>query len=165
MKLSSSSYNLPRTLILGIGNTLLTDEGIGIHVLNELSAQNQFEGDVEYLDGGTLSFTLATPIESADQFIVIDTSELKQPAGSVALYENEAMDSFITSGNKKSVHEVGLADVMSIAMLNGNLPAKRALIGIQPDTIEWGEHPTESVRNAIPRACQKVRDLMQRWQT
>ena len=131
----------------------------------KVSAQNQFEGDVEYLDGGTLSFTLATPIESADQFIVIDASELKQPAGSVALYENEAMDSFITSGNKKSVHEVGLADVMSIAMLNGNLPAKRALIGIQPDTIEWGEHPTESVRNAIPRACQKVRDLMQRWQT
>lgn len=164
MMLPGDAHNLPRTLILGIGNTLLTDEGIGIHVLNELRAQGRLEDNVDYLDGGTLSFTLATPIESADQFIVIDASELKQPAGSVALYEDEAMDTFITSGNKKSVHEVGLADVMSIAMLNGNLPAKRALIGIQPDTIDWGDQPTESVRKAIPQACQQVKELLRRWQ-
>lgn len=163
--LSGGAQIPPRTLILGIGNTLLTDEGIGIHVLNELRAQSRFEGNVEYLDGGTLSFTLATPIESADRLIVIDASELKQPAGSVALFENEAMDSFITSGNKKSVHEVGLADVMSIAMLNDRLPARRALIGIQPDSIDWGDHPTARLQEAIPQACQQVRDLMQRWQS
>lgn len=163
--LSSDTQNSPKTLILGIGNTLLSDEGIGIHVLNELQLQDHFEGDVEYLDGGTLSFTLASPIESADQFIVIDASELQQPVGSVVTYENEAMDHFITSGNKKSVHEVGLVDVMSIAMLTGNLPAKRALIGIQPELIDWGHHPTPAVQNSIPVACQQVKDLMQRWQS
>ena len=161
--LTSVTQNSPKTLILGIGNTLLSDEGIGIHVLNELRKRNHFDSDVEYLDGGTLSFTLASPIESASQFIVIDASEIQQPPGSVAIYENEEMDHFITSGNKKSVHEVGLVDVMSIAMLTGNLPAKRALIGIQPELIDWGHHPTEVVSRAIPKACQYITDLMQRW--
>jgi hydrogenase maturation protease len=74
------------------------------------------------------------------------------------------MDTFITTGNKKSVHEVTLVDVMSIAMLSGNLPEKRALVGIQPDNLDWGNEPTEAVQQAIPVACQHVNTLLQRWQ-
>jgi hydrogenase maturation protease len=159
-----SSIN-PKILVLGIGNTLLSDEGIGIHVLNELAENARLEGDIEYLDGGTLSFTLATPIENCAQFIVIDASEINAKPGSVQVFENEQMDHFVTSGNKKSVHEVGLVDVMSIAMLSGNLPAKRALIGIQPDSLDWGNSPTESVQQAIPVACQHVRSLLEKWQS
>ena len=163
--MSTDTHHSHKTLVLGIGNTLLSDEGIGIHVLNQLIQDNDILGDIEYLDGGTLSFTLASPIEGADQFIVIDASEINQSAGSVAVYEDEAMDHFITSGNKKSVHEVGLVDVMSIAMLTGNLPSKRALIGIQPELIDWGHFPTDSVAQAIPEACNQVRQLIKRWQS
>ena len=157
--------NHNKTLVLGIGNTLLSDEGIGIHVLHELQQNNQIQGDVEYLDGGTLSFTLASPIESCNQFIVIDASEIKAEPGMVKVFENDEMDTFITTGNKKSVHEVGLVDVMSIAMLTGNLPQKRALIGIQPDCLDWGNHPTEQVRQAIPVACKHVEELITKWKT
>lgn len=159
---TQSSY---KTLVLGIGNTLLSDEGIGIHVLHELQQNNHIKGDVEYLDGGTLSFTLASPIESCDQFIVIDASEIKSEPGAVKVFENDEMDTFITTGNKKSVHEVGLVDVMSITMLSGNLPAKRALVGIQPDSLDWGNQPTASVKQAIPVACQHVEELITKWQS
>lgn len=158
-----STQSSHKTLILGIGNTLLSDEGIGIHVLHELENNNHISDDVEYIDGGTLSFTLADPIESSDQFIVIDACEINENPGSVRLFENNDMDRFITSGNKKSVHEVGLVDVMSIALLSGHLPSKRALIGIQPDSIDWGDEPTEAVKQAIPVACQQVKELLQRW--
>ncbi len=156
---------MPKTLILGIGNTLLSDEGIGIHVLRELQKNNTIPGEIEYLDGGTLSFTLASPIENCDQFIVIDASEIKSAPGVVKVFENDEMDTFITSGNKKSVHEVGLVDVMSVAMLTGNLPAKRALIGIQPECLDWGNDPTSLVKLAIPIACQQAKELIIKWQS
>ena len=73
-----------KTLILGIGNTLLSDEGIGVHVLADLenSASPVLE-NVTTMDGGTLSFTLAGPIENCEQFIVIDAAELKSDPGTV----------------------------------------------------------------------------------
>jgi hydrogenase maturation protease len=153
-----------KTLVLGIGNTLLSDEGVGVHVINQLILENAFSPNVFYMDGGTLSFTLAQSIESCDQLIVVDASEIKSTPGTVQVFENEAMDFFISNGNKKSVHEVGLVDVMSIAMLAGKLPARRALIGIQPDSLDWGEHPTAAVQQAIPLACEEVNRIIQRWQ-
>lgn len=153
-----------KILVLGIGNTLLSDEGVGVHVINQLQRETQISPDVSYMDGGTLSFTLAQSIESCDQLIVVDASEIKSVPGTVQVFENEAMDFFITNGNKKSVHEVGLVDVMSIAMLAGNLPKKRALVGIQPDSIDWGEQPTAAVQQAIPVACDEVNRIIQSWQ-
>jgi len=161
--LSPNDQRCCKTLVLGIGNTLLSDEGIGIHVLRELQKSNDIDGDVEYLDGGTLSFTLATPIENCNQLLVIDASEIQSEPGTVKVFENEEMDTFITTGNKKSVHEVGLVDVMSIAMLTGNLPQKRALIGIQPESLDWGNDPTDSVRQAIPVACEQAQELIKKW--
>lgn len=156
--------NKNKLLVLGIGNTLLTDEGIGVHVVYQLQQDNEFSPDVTYMDGGTLSFTLAHPIESCEQLIVVDASEIKSSPGSVKVFEDEAMDHFISTGNKKSVHEVGLVDVMSIALLSGNLPARRALVGIQPDSLDWGEHPTDAVKQAIPLACHEIKQIIQRWQ-
>ncbi len=156
--------NKNKTLVLGIGNTLLSDEGVGVHVINQLILENAFSPDVFYMDGGTLSFTLAQSIESCDQLIVVDASEIKSAPGAVQVFENEAMDFFITNGNKKSVHEVGLVDVMSIAMLAGKLPVRRALIGIQPGSLDWGEHLTAAVQQAIPLACEEVNRIIQRWQ-
>jgi hydrogenase maturation protease len=149
-------------LVLGIGNTLLTDEGVGVHVINHLLAHQNRPG-VNYLDGGTLSFTLSDPIESCQQLIVIDASELGDEPGSVRVFEDHDMDHFITTGNKKSVHEVGLVDVMSIVMLAGHLPEKRALIGIQPEVLDWGDAPTDAVNQAIPVACEKVSELLDKW--
>jgi hydrogenase maturation protease len=160
----TGSAEQARTLILGIGNTLLTDEGIGVHVLSDVEASSSpIFNNVTTMDGGTLSFTLAGPIENCDQFIVIDATELKSTPGTVKVFENQAMDEYITSGNKKSVHEVSLADVMSITLLSGNLPQKRALVGIQPKDIDWGESPTEPVSAAIPNAISEIESLLKRW--
>jgi len=153
-----------QTLVLGIGNTLLTDEGIGVYVLEQLkSSTSERLKSAQMLDGGTLSFTLAQPIENCDQFIVIDAAELKAEPGTVRIFEDDAMDHFITSGNKRSVHEVTLADVMSITLLSGRLPQKRALVGIQPDYIDWGDRPTEAVSAAIPAALSEIESILERW--
>lgn len=151
------------TLILGIGNTLLSDEGAGVHAIRHLQENYPELDDVSLIDGGTLSFTLAVPLQAADALIVIDAAELKSVPGSVAVFEGEAMDAYLNSGKRRSVHEVGLVDLMAIARLSDRLPSRRALIGIQPEKLEWGETPSDAVAAAIPEVCRRTTDLLERW--
>jgi hydrogenase maturation protease len=150
-------------VVLGIGNVLLCDEGVGVHALRALERSCADLAGVEFVDGGTLSFTLAAMIEDSSALIVLDASEMKAPPGSVAVFEGERMDEFLGSERKRSVHEVGLLDLMALAALDGRLPRRRALIGIQPQRIDWSETPTQEVAEAIPRACALARELLQRW--
>ena len=155
------------TLILGIGNSLLTDEGAGIHALNHLqSAIPDTWPDIanlNFIDGGTLSFTLAVWIEDCTNLIVFDATELHQPPGTVNVFVGAAMDEFLGT-TKRSAHEVGLIDLMDIARLTDHLPEKRALIGIQPDKMTWGMKPTAAVQNALDEAVGEAVKLIQQWQ-
>ena len=150
------------TLILGIGNTLLTDEGAGIHALNLLQSEYSDIPNLIFLDGGTLSFTLACWIEDCSNLIVLDAAELHQPAGSVKSFVGEHMDEFLGS-SKRSAHEVGLLDLMDIARITEHLPENRALIGIQPERMTWGMQPTDSVEKALSEAVSEAKVLINKW--
>ncbi len=154
---------MPQTLVLGIGNTLLADEGLGVHLLNYMREHYADLPGVSYLDGGTLSFTLAPEIEDCDNLIVLDAAQLNEVPGTIKLFLDTDMDRFVGQG-KRSVHEVGLVDLMSIARLQGGLPDKRALLGIQPAEIGWAERPSEIVSRVIPEAAEQVVKLLYNWQ-
>jgi hydrogenase maturation protease len=155
---------MPHTLVLGLGNVLLCDEGVGVQAAQRLSAAFRDERDVHCLDGGTLSFALAGPIEDCERLIVLDAAELQAAPGSVRVFEGEAMDRFVGAGGKRSVHEVSLADLLSIACLAGRLPERRALIAIQPASIGWSDSPTPQCATAIERACALAQELIERWE-
>lgn len=150
------------TLVLGIGNTLLSDEGAGIHALNLLQSSHGDLPDLTFVDGGTLSFTLAAYIEDCDHLIVFDAAELNGPPGTVRAMAGEQMDAFLGAA-RRSPHEVGLLDLFDIARLTGFLPVNRALIGIQPQSIEWGMNPTPPVANALPLAVDQALNLLEKW--
>ena len=154
--------NRDETLILGIGNTLLTDEGAGIHALNHLQSEYSNIPDLNFIDGGTLSFTLAVWIEDCANLIVFDATELQQAAGTVKTFVGSAMDDFL-GHTKRSAHEVGLLDLMDIARLTDHLPVNRALIGIQPDKMGWGMQPTVAVANALDEAVGEAVKLIDQW--
>jgi hydrogenase maturation protease len=147
-----------------VGNTLLTDEGAGVHVVDLLARGHPDLEGVTFLDGGTLSFTLAGPIEDTDALVVVDAAQLGSPAGSVRVFEGGAMDRFLGSA-RLSVHEVGLVDLMDIARLTGHLPRYRALVGVQPGEMGWGERPSPAVAQAIPEAARVVLALIDRWRS
>jgi hydrogenase maturation protease len=151
-----------KTLILGIGNTLLSDEGVGIHMLGYMQRHYPDLADVKYLDGGTLSFTLATWIEAADNLIVIDAAELKAAPGTVEVFSGEEMDRF-AGRTKRSVHEVSLGDMLAIAHLTDSLPANRALVAIQPEKIDWGSCLSNPVKRALPAVAQQIVEQFGRW--
>lgn len=151
------------TLILGIGNTLLTDEGAGIHALNTLQSEYSDIPNLTFLDGGTLSFTLAVWIEDCTNLIVFDAAELDAPAGTVKTFVGDDMDHFL-GNSKRSPHEVGLLDLMDIARLTDHLPLNRALIGIQPGNMTWGMKPTAAVQNTLGQAAGEAVKLIKQWQ-
>lgn len=151
------------TLILGIGNTLLSDEGAGIHALNYFQLARPDVPGLTFIDGGTLSFTLAVWIEDCTNLIVFDATELHQPAGTVQTFVGASMDDFLGS-SKRSAHEVGLLDLMDIARLTEHLPENRALIGIQPEFMGWGMEPTINVKNALATAANEAAALINQWQ-
>ncbi len=151
-----------RILVLGIGNTLLKDEGAGVGVVKQLEQLNPDVPDIVWMDGGTLSFTLAPDVEASRYLIVLDVTQLRAPPGTVEVFEDEAMDRML-AGHGRSVHEVGIMDLMDMARLSEALPERRALVGIQPRAIEWGEEPTPEVAAAMPVAARAVAELIQRW--
>jgi len=153
---------MSQTLILGVGNTLLSDEGAGVHALHFLEQRGDIAGDVEFLDAGTLSFTLADAIASARNLIILDAAELSESPGKVRVFEGDELDDFLLSG-KRSVHEVGFADLMDIARLQECLPVNRALIGIQPEQFGWGDRPGKAVEAALPEAADLASQLFRQW--
>ncbi|KAA6187790.1 hydrogenase maturation protease [Thiohalocapsa marina] len=152
------------TLVLGLGNILLSDEAVGVAVLQALASDPDAESDPDLtlLDGGTLSFTLAGPIGDAARLIVVDAAAMGDAPGSVRLFEDAAMDRQL-SGKATSVHEVSLADLLDIARLTDSLPRRRALIGIEPAHIGLGSDLSPPVAAAVPRAVALVQHVLSRW--
>jgi len=153
----------PTTLILGLGNTLLSDEAAGVAVMRQLETDTAL-ANVRFMDGGTLSFTLAGPIAECPRLIVVDAAAMGTPPGTVSVFENEAMDRQL-GGKGKSVHEVSLMDLMDMARLSDTLPFPRALVGIEPAKVDWGDTLTPAVAEAVVCAADAIRTLLDSWNT
>jgi hydrogenase maturation protease len=151
------------TLVLGIGNQLMGDDGVGGEAVLRLLETQQLAG-IACLDGGTLGHLLVGYIEEADDLIVIDAAQLQAAPGEVQVFENEAMDCFLTTNPNRSVHEVGLSDLMDMALLGGHLPRRRALIAIQPGNTDWGIGLSPEVAGSLPMVCEKALALIAGWQ-
>ena len=152
-----------RIMVLGIGNTLLQDEGAGVHAMRQLQHEFSDCSDIEFIDGGTLSFSLAGPIGEAECLLVIDAAELGGKPGTVGVFCGVEMDHFLGASRKRSVHEVGLLDLLAVAHLTDSLPPRRALVGIQPGIVDWGETPSVAVAESLPLACAKAGELLRSW--
>ena len=147
--------------IVGIGNNLLTDDGAGIHALHELALENADE-DLACIDGGTVGLALLDRLSNLDGLIALDAMILGKSPGSVTVLQGEDMDNHLRN-QKGSVHEVGLSDLLDALRLRGELPEHRALIGIEPQNMDWGTEPTAPVAAAVPEAAALARQLVREW--
>ena len=152
-----------RIAVVGIGNSLLTDDGAGIHTLERFAQENDDEG-ICCLDGGTVGLALLDRLANLNGLVALDAMKLGKAPGAVTVLQGEDMDSHLRNQHG-SVHEVGLSDLMDALRLSGQLPEKRALIGIEPEDMDWGTEPTATVAAAIPEAAARTRDLVREWRT
>jgi hydrogenase maturation protease len=147
--------------VVGIGNSLLTDDGAGIHTLERFAEGNSDE-DIQCLDGGTVGLALLDRLANLKGLVALDAMILGKEPGSVTVLEGDDMDSHLRN-QRGSVHEVGLSDLMDALRLRGELPENRALIGIEPADMDWGTEPTAPVAAAVPKAAAKASSLVRAW--
>jgi len=155
--------NKIKTLILGIGNQLMSDDGVGGQAVLRLAEETKQMDGVSCLDGGTLGHLLVGYIEASDNLIIVDAAQMHAQPGEVNVFENEDMDRFLTTNPNRSVHEVGLSDLMDMALLGGHLPKRRALIAVQPLETDWGVELSSPVSQSLDQVCRQALKLIDGW--
>jgi hydrogenase maturation protease len=144
-----------RILVLGLGNILISDEGLGVHALRWLEANCKLPPEVELVDGGTGGLSLLPLLSSVDVLIVIDAITLGKEPGTIYCFSEEILTNQSLL-EKISTHEISFADILSILQLKGDKPKKIFLLGMEPKSLEVGTELSEEVKKNIPKLCQLV---------
>ncbi len=144
----------PAILVLGIGNILLTDEGVGVHTIAYLRRRYRFSANVTLMDGGTLGLALLDPVRQADVVIVVDAMRNGHPPGTMYGMDDEELQANLTG--KTSLHQMGILELLTIAGLTGSRPRFR-IVGIEPRDIEsWATELSAGVARRLPQLARLV---------
>ncbi|MGO9170695.1 MAG: HyaD/HybD family hydrogenase maturation endopeptidase [Rhodomicrobium sp.] len=137
-----------RAVVLGVGNILLSDEGIGVHAVNALAARYELPPEVEIIDGGTSAMDCLDRIASSDLLLIADCVHGgREPGALIRLGDGELQVFFRT---KISPHQVGLSDVLATLALHGLSPSRTVLIGAEPESFALGLEPTPELAATLP---------------
>lgn len=121
--------------VLGLGNLMRTDDGVGIHAIRVLSADRRLPSRVEIIEGGTLGLDLLHIIRGVTHLLVLDAVDTGAAPGTLLRFEGQQL---INLPAGKSVHLVGFADLLSALKLLEDAPSEIALLGMQPESTGWG---------------------------
>jgi len=136
------------TLVLGLGNTIMSDDGIGPKMIEQLQHDVTLPDGVTLLDGGTLGLDLLSHLEGVQRMIIGEAVEIGQPAGTCVRLAGDEVPMALET--KLSPHQMGMKDLLAVARLMGQLPEEIVLIGVQPASLEMDTELTAPVAAAIP---------------
>jgi hydrogenase maturation protease len=149
-----------KIVVLGVGNLLLSDEGVGVHVANELLKMD-LPPEVSVVEGGTDGFRLLNIITEADRLIVIDAVRGGEEPGSIYRFDiNEIRN--VPTGFKTSVHQVGILEVINLSELIGKTP-QATVIGVEPKSLEMSMELSPEVKAKVPRVIELVLDELKHF--
>jgi len=144
--------NYSDVLILGVGNILLGDEGIGVHVIRELEKE-KLPGNIELMDAGTAMFSILHLLEKRKKIVVIDAARGGKRPGTIY----RILPSQIKNEHNKllSLHEMGLMECLA-ELENEVRPRDTVIIGVEPDSIDWGLRLSSKLQKRLPEIVKAV---------
>lgn len=148
-------------VVLGVGNPLMGDDGLGIAAVAQLRDRWQDAPGVMIVDGGTWGMNLLPIIEQARRLLIIDAIDRGLEPGSSIVLERDEIPRYF--GRTLSPHQLDLREVLALAELRGNLPRETIAIGIQPDRLEVSLDLSSVVATGLPGLLSDVDDLLRRW--
>jgi hydrogenase maturation protease len=147
-------------LVVGVGNVLMGDDGIGVRAVHEIANRFQLPEGVEVLDGGTSGLELLSYFSGREHVIIVDAVSSGLPPGTVVRIEGEDVPAkFMT---KISPHQLGLSDVLAAATITGKLPPKMVLLGVEPKRVEVGLGISEEVEKSFEKLIDAVGQELER---
>jgi hydrogenase maturation protease len=150
-----------KTLVLGVGNLLLSDEGVGVRVIERLAANYELPQDVQILDGGTLGLDLLYYLEGVENLLIIDAVEMGKEPGSLLRLEGDDVPSFLSL--KMSPHQIGIPDMLFAAKLKDLYPRSVVLWGVQPEILDTGLELSPAVAAQVDVLVEKAVEELESW--
>jgi hydrogenase maturation protease len=151
----------PRTLLLGVGNLLLSDEGVGLRVLERLVTTYDLPEEVQALDGGTLGLDLLYYLEGVENLLIIDAVEMGKQPGAILRLEGDEVPAFLTL--KISPHQIGIPDMLFAAKLRDIYPRNVVLWGVQPGSLEPSLELSPPIQAQIDPLVAEVIGQLEQW--
>lgn len=149
--------------ILGIGNTLFSDEGVGVHLLPLLEEQLKDYENIEIIEGLTDGMRLLGPVEDAENLIIIDAINAGVEPGTIIILVGNEIPAYF--GIKMSVHQMGFQEVLMAAKLRERYPKQIVMFGMQPASLKLGLQLTETVQENLGELRDVVIDQVNTWRT
>ncbi|MCB8818269.1 HyaD/HybD family hydrogenase maturation endopeptidase [Desulfosporosinus shakirovi] len=143
----------PKIMVMGVGNILLSDEGLGVRFLDEL-AKSTFPDNVELLEGGTAGLELVHLIQDVDFLIIVDALNANAEPGALFRFQPGDLQ-IIPEQYEVSFHQIGIVEVLTMANLLGHAP-QTLIFGIQPKSLEWGLEISPEIEALFPRLSELV---------
>ena len=148
-----------KILVCGIGNILLQDEGVGVHVVRELK-RSSLPPSVELIEAGTMLLDFLFQMQEARQVILIDAMKADGPPGSIYLLDGQQLIE-AQADHPLSLHQVDAVQVLRIMALEKDPPPCQ-VIGIEPASLEWGLELSEIIQAKMPEIVEAAQGLIQR---
>ncbi|MES9943614.1 MAG: HyaD/HybD family hydrogenase maturation endopeptidase [Candidatus Thiodiazotropha sp.] len=126
--------SVKKTLVIGMGNVLMQDEGIGVRAVEELVNRYHIPTGVEVVDGGTTGMELFEPMRQADNLIIADAVNTGAPYGSLVRIAKHEIPAFFQT--KLSNHQLGVSDLLALLTLKGETPEQVTIVGMVPHSLE-----------------------------
>lgn len=145
-------------LVLGIGNMLIGDEGVGCLAVEELNRRYDFPPSVECVDGGTAGFELLNILDSKEHVILIDALRDDRPPGTVIMVEGEQVPRAFHA--RTTPHQLGICDVLAAAQLTDIMPKHLTLYGIEPKQLDVGIGLSPEVEAGMEKTIRAVVDQL-----
>jgi hydrogenase maturation protease len=158
---TNSQSSQVKTLVLGVGNLLMSDEGIGLRVLERLVTTYNVPEEVLILDGGTLGLDLLYYLEGKTNLLLLDAVEARKEPGTTVRLEGEQVPAFLSI--KISPHQIGISDMLFAAKLKGIYPPNVVLWGIQPERIEIGLDLSKTLQDKVDFLVGQVIQELNKW--
>lgn len=147
--------------VFGIGNILLSDDGVGVHAIQRLSNEYTFPDSVELIDGGTKGLDLLPLFENKDRILIADAANFKKKPGTIDIVEGDKIPAFLST--KLSVHQIGLPDTLFAAKLMEITPSEMCLVGIQPKSMETSTELSEEIKKQFEQFIKAILLKLQEW--
>ncbi len=143
-----------KKLIVGLGNVLLKDEGVGVRCVEYLNQSGLGKG-IKIIDGATIGYGLLEEIKGFDRVVLVDAVDMGKEPGYISSFSAEQLLK-MSSGAKFSLHEIGLVDVVQLGSKLGYDFSKVRIVGIQPKDVSRGDRLSEVIEKKLPLLAEKV---------
>lgn len=150
----------PKTIVVGVGNIIHSDDGVGVHALKKLQGDPRLPGDVTLIDGGTHGIELLAYIHDSTRLLLLDAVDVGERAGTMVRMTGDELRGLPCGA---SVHQLGVADLLATLPLVSDTPREIVLLGMQPALTDWGAELSAPVEAALGSLVEAAVEQLLGW--